>query len=171
MPPEDREPTLEDLMSDPVDQEVADDTDDDMEGIDPDHPVLSIEDQRKARDEARAAITKERKDAAMKSFIEKEKRRLKTEEGLVTGSAVDDEIVEILIDLAPFADRIVVNEHPFFQGHTYRVARHVARSLAEQQARTWEHQLEIDGKNLGDRYRNAQIRNMKPEAVLRGKAA
>lgn len=175
MPAKDREPTAADLLGEDAEDESLLDAigaeDNEIEdGIDPNHPILSVEDQRKAKAEARAAVEEERRKAALKSFLEKEKQRLKTEEGLTTHDAVKDEIVEVLMDLPEFATHIAINGAPYYHGHAYKIPRHVADTLREQQARMWDHQREIEGKSLTDKMRNEAVRGMRPENVLSGKS-
>jgi hypothetical protein len=113
------------------------------------HPILSNAEVEAAKEKARKKIEADRRNEAMKAVEASEIERLKTEEGLVTGTSVNDEIVSVTIDLAEYADRITVNNTVYYHGHTYQVPRHVANSLAETCARAGRHQeLEIDGKSL-----------------------
>jgi hypothetical protein len=50
--------------------------------------------------------------------------------GLTPAEAVEDE-VDIMIDLAEFTDRIIINGKPYLQGRSYRVKRSVAESLRD----------------------------------------
>lgn len=165
--------TADDLLGD----EPADDAllaaieDEDMDGLDPNHPILSLDEQREAKREARIGVDKKRKKAALEAYIKLETERLQHEEGLVTGIGIKDELVDMLIDVAEYTDRIVLNNVTYFHGHSVRVPRHVAETLREICARSHNHQNEIDGKNLSERFRRQALHEMRPVAVLSGKAA
>ena len=112
------------------------------------HPVLTTAEIDAAKLEARAAVDKARKTAAIKAIIADETVRLKREEGLVTGATVNDEMVKITIDLPEYSASIILNQEPFYHGHTYTLPRHVAAGFKEIMQRAWAHQEEIDGKSL-----------------------
>lgn len=120
-------------------------------------PILSAAEIAKIRAEAKEKILSERKSAAKADLMSREIQRLKNEEGLVTGNRYADEIVTITIDLPTFAPNIVVNMRPYWHGHTYTVARHVAESLRAQMFTSWKHQNEIDGKSMTDFYATRRI--------------
>lgn len=117
------------------------------------HPILSAEEVEAARAKARALIETKRKKAATDALIAEETRRLEQEEGLVTGNEVKDEMVSIHLDLAEHSSRIVLSGTPYYHGQTYTVPRHVADTLREIQSRGHDHQSEIEGKNIADRFR------------------
>lgn len=137
--------------------------------VDPNHPILTVAEQVQALKKADLAVTAERKKQALADLEKKEKARLMGAVGQVTGDPVRDELVHITLDLAEHADRIILgfggNEHTYFHGQTYKVPRHVADSLREIQARGWNHQLEIEGKGMAERFRRPQ------NQILSGKAA
>lgn len=112
------------------------------------HPVLTNDEVAKAKADARAAVEKERKAAAIKQIVAEETSRLRREEGLVSGDAVKDEMVKVTIDLPEYSASIRVNGEDFYHGSTYTVPRHVANSFKEIMQRAWLHQEEIDGKTL-----------------------
>ena len=120
------------------------------------HPVLSDEEVLEARVEARAIIEAKRKKQAKAALIAEEQRRLETEEGLTTGDGVKDQMVKIVLDLAPHSPYIALNGRPYYHGQTYTVARHIAETLREIQQRGWRHQDEIDGKSLTQHYQRAR---------------
>ena len=120
------------------------------------HPVLSNEEVLLAREEARAQIEAQRKKKARAHLIEEEKRRLELEEGFTTGDGVKDQIVRVVLDLAPHSPFIVLNGRPYYHAQTYTVPRHVAETLREIQQRGWRHQDEIDGKSLTQHYQRAR---------------
>lgn len=53
----------------------------------------------------------------------------------------------VSVDLAPFADRLVIDGTIYMQGRSYELDSRVAAVVKEQMARTWEHQAEIEGKD------------------------
>lgn len=124
------------------------------------HSVLSNAEVLAARAKARKKVEAERKAKMLEAIEEEETKRLRREEGLTTGVGSKDEIVNVTIDLAPFSPRITVNFDHYEHGHTYPVPRHVADTLAEQMARTWQHEDEVKGRSLREHYgtaRNAKI--------------
>ena len=52
----------------------------------------------------------------------------------------------VTLDLAPHADKVLLDSKTYFQGHTYTVRRSVAAVLREVMSRGWAHQSVIDGK-------------------------
>lgn len=157
-PEEPREPSAEDLLRDtPLTDLSADDAarvEGDNEGLDPFHPILSLEEQRKAREVARAAVLEEKRSQAFNAMVAQEREKLLGREGLRTGDAVRDQEVTLTLDLAEHSDRIVLNGTTYLHGHTYpKLPRHVADTLREIQSRGHNHQNEIDGKGLAERFR------------------
>ncbi len=55
--------------------------------------------------------------------------------------------VEVTVDLAPYTDRILLDNVAFLQGITYTVGAGKAQVMREVMQRTWTHQAEIDGKS------------------------
>lgn len=119
----------------------------------PAHPLLSPDEVAAAMAKARESVEAKRRDAAIKAVIKAETERLEREEGLVTGDGVKDEMVTVHLDLAEHSNRIVLSGTPYWHGHTYTIPRHVADTLREIQSRGHDHQSEIEGKNLADRFR------------------
>lgn len=112
----------------------------------PDHPSLSEDEVAAIRKKARAKLNADKKKDEETRLFEAELRRLKMEEGLVVGGAMDD-MVDITIDLAEFATCLTLDSVAFHHGRTYTVPRHRADTLREMMYRGWEHQNEIDGKS------------------------
>ena len=114
------------------------------------HAILSNEEVLQARANARKTLDAERRAAAMEDLEKRETERLRLEEGLTTGIGLMDEIVEFTVDLPRYTDKISVNfgTQPYHHGRTYKVARHIANSLAEAQWRAWRHDEQVDGKSL-----------------------
>jgi hypothetical protein len=113
------------------------------------HPILSNADFRLAQEAARKSIDKERRLAAMQAVKTMELNRLRIEEGLTSGVAEDDALVDILIDLPEWAPNINNNfgQTAYWHGRSYTVSTAVARSLNEQMFRAWRHEDQLDGKS------------------------
>lgn len=95
------------------------------------------------REQAKIKVGKERlaeaREAAIAAFVEEERR--------ATSKLPEHEMVDIYIDLPEFCDRLIIDSKVFLFGHTYTVSRPQADSMLEMMARTFDHQLEIDGKS------------------------
>lgn len=124
------------------------------------HPLFTPKELEAIKTEARAEVMADKKKAAKASMLDAEKIRLQREEGLTTGNSHMDEMMTVTIDLAPFSDRILVNQQPYWHGKTYTVARHIAESLRETMFRTWAHQNEIDGKGLREFYAKQHVQDL-----------
>lgn len=126
-----------------------------VERLDP-SGLLSDEEVLEARASAKERVMRERRAAAMLAFEAQETERLRREEGLTTGIAQKDEIVNFTVDLAPYCDKISIGgplgAH-YYNGKTYTVPRHVADTLAEIQFRTWRHEDQTEGKDLLQTYK------------------
>jgi len=130
---------------------------DEPEQHEDDKPLFTAKELADIKAKARDEIMADKKAAAKKDLIAKEKHRLQREEGLTTGNSHLDQIVTVNIDLAPFADRILVNGAPYWHGHQYSVPRHVALSLQETMYRTWQHNAEIKGESLREFYAKKHV--------------
>ena len=112
------------------------------------HPILTEEQVEKARLNARKRIEKQRLEAAMKQAEEEEVQRLAREEGFTTGIDAKDEIVDVVIDLAPYSDRIIIDGVQYMHARTYSMPRHKADSIREICYRTKMHEHDIKDENL-----------------------
>ena len=122
-----------------------------------DAPLFSEKEIAEIKAKAKAEIIAAKKDALRKDMIAAEKHRLQVEEGLTTGNSYMDEIVNITIDLAPFAPSIIINGRSYWHGKNYPVARHVAMSLQETMFNTWKHQGTIKGESLSEFYAKKHV--------------
>lgn len=95
----------------------------------PDYPGLTHGDVKKAKASALAKAEKARRDAAMKRVEAEEVDRLKQEEGIDT----NEEMVEIVLDLAPDMPWLSTNGVRYEHGRKYRVRRSVAQDLLARQ--------------------------------------
>ena len=153
---------------------MAKNTDDIFEEPLSEDELLTPAEIAKIKLEAKQEILKAKRSDLRKKLLADETQRLRVEEGLTTGNAHSDEIVNITIDLAQFAPSILINNVPYHHGRTYPVPRHVADTLRETMFRTWGHQAEIDGKSKSAFYAEKHVANLyKPGtkgAVLSAKA-
>ena len=120
------------------------------------HSILTNEEVEEAKQKARDTIMAKRRLAAKKALIEAETARLEREEGLVTGDGPKDEMVTLHLDLAEHSDRIILSGTTYFHGSIYTVPRHVADTLRDIQARGHEHQNQVEGKDIANRFRRPQ---------------
>lgn len=54
---------------------------------------------------------------------------------------------EVTINIAPYADRIMVDGRVYFQGFSYEMTDEQAASIHEMMARTWQHEASTGGAN------------------------
>ncbi len=118
-----------------------------------DTSLVSDERREALRAQARKKIELERTKAAEAKVL----LELEAEERVASG--LQEEQVIINIDLAPYADRIVIDNIIYFQGHNVTVPASRAALMHEIMANTWKHQAEIDGKseNFYRRSRSAHV--------------
>jgi|SRR5580658_1579769 hypothetical protein len=100
---------------------------------------------------ARAAkkVESERLAAAEAQLLEQFEREERQQGGL------DEPLEEIYIDLAPYADRLMIDGVIYFQGHTKLVRASVAEVIRDMMQATWRHQSIVDGK-AEDFYRRSR---------------
>jgi hypothetical protein len=127
------------------------------EGIDPNHPILSVEEQREAIKKARARVAADSKKEAIKAFEAQVYDKERGRTGLRTGDAAKDEPVSVTLDLAEHSSCITINGTPYWHGFTYTVPRHVADTLREVMSRGHDHQTDLDGKGLSERMRKPRL--------------
>src|SRR5436309_2380210 len=128
--------------------------DDDLGSTDTAPPsILSDKEIAAAQALARQRIEKAMKEAETERVIAAEMERIRREEGKRTGKADLDEEVSFTLDLAEFADKIVINGEEFHHGFSYTVARHRWDSIREIVFRMHVHEAETKGKNLTSEYR------------------
>jgi hypothetical protein len=89
---------------------------------------------------AKAKVEKERQLAAEAQLLEELELEERRAGGLV------EPLVDITIDLAPYADRLMLDGKIFFQGQTKTVPESVASVILDMQQATWRHQSIVDGK-------------------------
>jgi len=114
---------------------------------------LSPEDLALLSPEELAALEKEAVEEATEEHKERIKLRLKTtfknakRDELRRVAGEEEELRTLLLDLAPHAERVVLDGTVYFHGQTYTVTDAVYRTLIEIVARGWEHEHEVGNAN------------------------
>ncbi len=106
-----------------------------------DFELLTAEDKLKIHETALKKAREIKLEDAKKAYEKIALEEALREEGL------EEEQVTFKLDLAEFANKIVIDGRSFFHGHTYTVGLEQFRLISEMSARTKVHQLEIDGKS------------------------
>ena len=106
-----------------------------------DTSIIGEERIKQLRAEAAKKIEKERIKLAEAQLLE----QFENEERQAGG--IDEPLVEITIDLAPYADRLMIDGVIYFQGATRMVRASVAEVIREMMQATWRHQSIVDGKS------------------------
>jgi hypothetical protein len=106
-----------------------------------DTSILNEDDIAALELQAEEEVLAEQREAAKKQKLAEFKSARKRKAGLT--EAYED----VTVDLAPYCDRILLDNRAFMQGMTYTVATSQAQVMREIMQRTWGHQSEIDGKS------------------------
>ena len=128
-------------------------------------PILTDAEIEEARKIARDRVAKALKDAEKERIIREEMEKFRREEGKRTGAVDKDELVNVTIDCAEFADRLCINGQEYFHGYTYEVPRHVYDTLRDIMFRGHLHQSTLDGKDLATFYGRKQSPTLSGKAV------
>lgn len=121
------------------------------------HPILTNVEFEAAKAKAAKRYADEQKKAAIAGVEGAELARMKRELGGVTGNPILDEMVSFTVDLAEYADRIVLDGMMYMHGHTYIVSRAKAQTMAEVCYRTREHEdVAIHGRDRKAFYQREQ---------------
>jgi hypothetical protein len=105
-----------------------------------DTSILAPEKIKELQLKAKANVEKERQRAAEAQLLEE----LELEERRANGSV--EPMEEVYIDLAPYADRLMIDGKILFQGQTRMVRASEAEVIREMIQATWRHQSIVDGK-------------------------
>lgn len=106
-----------------------------------DTSILDPKRVEELRVKARAKVDKERVLAAETQLLEQFEKEERQSGGL------DEPMVDVFIDLAPYADRVMLDGVVYFQGRTVRVRESVGAVMLEMIQATWRHQSIVDGKS------------------------
>lgn len=118
-----------------------------------DTSIIGEERVKQLRAKAAEKVEKERKTAAEAQLLE----QFENEERQAGG--LDEPMEEVYIDLAPYADRLMIDGVIYFNGHTKTVRAGVACVIRDMVQATWQHQSIVDGKaeNFYRRSRNQGV--------------
>jgi hypothetical protein len=105
-----------------------------------DTSILDAKTREELRTKAKNKVEAEKVSAAKAKLLE----QFENEERQAGG--LEEEMVEVYLDFAPYADRAMLDGVIYFQGQTKTVRASVAEVLREMMANTWKHQSIIDGK-------------------------
>ena len=140
-----------------------------VEQHEPDEPQpleLSVEERARIREEAKkkvdaelAASNRAAKKELMAAELDKETLRLRKEAGLADWR---DELVDILIDVAPFDDKITIDGKVFQHGTWHRVTARQRDTLNEIMARSWDSEERAGNPNR--KFRREVAGTMNPMA-------
>ena len=133
--------------------------------------VLSQADWDDIQRQAAADLAAKKKAEAKKEAFKKVRAELERQAKLADQRGIPQrDLMDVVIDLAPYAPNIRLDGEVFEHGRTYRRPRAVAAVLYEQMQRSWEHQASISGKNE-NAYRQTfqqRRRNGNPTAGVAG---
>ena len=135
----------------------------------PEFPVklslLSAEEKAALTKEAEQAVIDQRKSQASTAYFDQELERLRQEQIPAA------QMVNIVIDSAPYILDFRLDGQVFMNGYEYQVPLPQALVLQEQMQRSWAHQDEIDGRSRSSslrRVRDMQINPRHAGTVTRG---
>lgn len=106
-----------------------------------DTSIIGEERVKALRAQAAKKVEAERIKAAEAKMLEE----FENEERQAGG--IDEPMVDVYLDFAPYCDRAMIDGVIYFNGQTKTVRESVALVLNEMMAMTWKHQSEIDGKS------------------------
>ena len=124
-----------------------------------DTSIVGEERIKALRAQAAKKVELERLKAAEAQLLEQFEREERQQSGL------DEPMVEVTIDLAPYADRVAIDSVVYFQGQTKTVRASVADVIREMCANTWKHQSVVDGKSENF-YRQSRAQQVTPAGVI-----
>jgi hypothetical protein len=112
--------------------------------------LLSDEDKKALRAEAKASLLADMKQDARDEYFARALKKLRREQ------IPAEQIVNVSMDLAPFLPHVMLDGVMYFHGYAYDVPRSQAIVLYEQMQRSWMHQDEIEGRSRFNSYRRPQ---------------
>jgi hypothetical protein len=101
----------------------------------PNFDLLSAEEKELIREKARVNVEAKEKDRAWEAFLAAEVERIEKE---VHPETYEEE-KEITIDMAIFADRLIINGRHFMHGRKYTVKKSLYDSISDMMARGHRH--------------------------------
>ena len=121
-----------------------------------DTSILTADERLEIEKEVDAAIEAELRAKAkeqLKADLRADKERAK---------GMTERQVDVHVDLAPYCDRILLDNVAYLQGMTYTVPASKAAVMNDVIQQTWKHQSEIDGKSENF-YRRARTPRVTPQ--------
>jgi hypothetical protein len=119
--------------------------------------LLSDEDKEAARERAREHVAKARKEKALDAYFDAAVREEERE------YEPADELVDFTVDLPDYTYMIAIDNVRYYHGCTYEIPKRKSDSMADIQARAWEHDREIQGRRRqGDMTRQPQHLSISP---------
>lgn len=112
--------------------------------------LLSADDKKALREEARKSVLSEMEQDARDEYFRRALAEVRREH------TPSDQIVAVMMDMAPFVPHVAIDGTQYFHGYRYDVPRATAIVLYEQMQRSWLHQDEIDGRSRYEAYRRPQ---------------
>ena len=110
--------------------------------------VLDAKDMAEIKAEAAVELKKEQRKAARKDMLARAKADLQREAArLAQEGGPRADLVDLTIELAPYAVDIRLDGRSYPHGKQVRVPRKVAAVLMEQMQRSWQHQEGLSGAN------------------------
>lgn len=98
--------------------------------------LLTAEEKQEALEKAREHVLNARKEKAIDAYF---KAAVREEE---RSYELTEQLEDFTVDLPEYAPMIKINNVGFYHGCTYEVPYSQARSMADMQARAWEHEAE-----------------------------
>jgi hypothetical protein len=121
-----------------------------------DKSILSDVDRAEISKQAAASIADEMAQDARDAYFAEQLAKLRRKH------IPAERKVEVLIDLAPYAPHLLIDNDQYFHGFTYTVDASRAAVMYEQMQRSWGHQDEIDGRSRLAAYQRPQNRVLGP---------
>ncbi len=119
--------------------------------------VLTAEQKKALREEARALHAKDMEQAARDAYFAQMLKEAQRED------TPADQIVYVTMDLAPFINRVLIDNVEYFHGFIYEVPMRLYKVLVEQMQRSWLHQDEIDGRSRAEAQRRPRATQIGPQ--------
>lgn len=132
----------------------------------PNTALLSDEMKDKLRTKAKGVINKERQEQEEDIFFDNVLQEERINSLKSRGLYSEDEIVPIVIDLAPHANAVTLDGRSYFHGAFYELPRRIYDTVRDIAARTWDHEDQTGGANR-DHYRRPRDLKISPGAESR----
>ncbi len=120
-----------------------------------DPSILTKDEIAELQLEAEAEVLAKAKATAKEQLKKKLVAEAEREQG------IKEPLVDIVIDLPPYADRVTLDNRHFLHGQTYTVPLSVSQVINEISQKTWGHQSVVDGKSENF-YRRARATHILP---------